>query len=501
MSAGTASCQGRGGTGGAHVQVLDSAGTVGAARRRSRAGAVGAAALVAALLVVLAPPGAQAARPTVLTSTSLGLACSERTATGVVDVGATAGGDGTAFVALRPLDSEPGDAPVLVAPEMRTLLVGSVLTAEGPVLDGDGKEVGTGALRLELVFGDVEQIREREQTGNRGTRVTGSRSIVSAAGTVTLAGTSYAVSGCAGTRTELRQWFSAPDSIVGSGQSAVIDCVLTREDGWEMEIYGNAMTVDFFVHAPETGDVVLDGFVHRDDQTALTAAGMLHPFRVHDSRSGELLGDSTGVVRATAVGAPHRIEQVLQGGGVRLAVQDLAMSGELGLPGGLSFSFEGCEAAAVTSRLRIALPAEPDTSRPAPAHDTPEAALALGPGAMDRVDLRTAAPGAEAPTSCLAAGERHQGEIWGRTVWYVFDGTGNEVTLDTAGSTFDSALAVYAVSGDGLTEVGCADDTLVHRYVTVPQARLTVPTDVGVRYLVQAGGVLGEHGRLLLRRN
>lgn len=42
---------------------------------------------------------------------------------------------------------------------------------------------------------------------------------------------------------------------------------------------------------------------------------------------------------------------------------------------------------------------------------------------------------------------------------------------------------------------------MVHPYVAVPLARLTVPTVAGVRYLVQAGGVFGEHSRLLLTRD
>ena len=79
---------------------------------------------------------------------------------------------------------------------------------------------------------------------------------------------------------------------------------------------------------------------------------------------------------------------------------------------------------------------------------------------------------------------------FGHTAWWSFEGTGGQVTVDTVGSDFDTALGVYSASLDPL---GCVDD------VDSLQARITVDTVVGVTYLVQAGGFAADSGVLELR--
>ena len=44
-----------------------------------------------------------------------------------------------------------------------------------------------------------------------------------------------------------------------------------------------------------------------------------------------------------------------------------------------------------------------------------------------------------------------------RTAWYTIDGTGDQITVDTAGSDFDTSLFVYSASASG-NLVGCSDD-------------------------------------------
>ena len=74
---------------------------------------------------------------------------------------------------------------------------------------------------------------------------------------------------------------------------------------------------------------------------------------------------------------------------------------------------------------------------------------------------------------------------FGNTVWYTLTlGSGQDVSVDTAGSDFDTALAVWTGTGFGdLTLVACNDDPLFGGL----QARLTFMADAGVTYLVQAG--------------
>jgi hypothetical protein len=81
----------------------------------------------------------------------------------------------------------------------------------------------------------------------------------------------------------------------------------------------------------------------------------------------------------------------------------------------------------------------------------------------------------------------------GSTAWWTFTGTGAEVTVDTAGSDFDTIVGVYREDDAGnLHFVGCVDD------VDSLQARITVATQVSVRYLVQVGGFNGQTGTLVL---
>jgi len=74
------------------------------------------------------------------------------------------------------------------------------------------------------------------------------------------------------------------------------------------------------------------------------------------------------------------------------------------------------------------------------------------------------------------------------------------VHLDTAGSSFDTALAVYQKQDGELMEIGCADD--VEQDYPFPtqtlQAQLDVPTTAGRTYYVQVAGVYADYGRLVL---
>ena len=73
------------------------------------------------------------------------------------------------------------------------------------------------------------------------------------------------------------------------------------------------------------------------------------------------------------------------------------------------------------------------------------------PGARTSVATKGASPDFEAPYECLTFEE--DGEIFeipvGHTVWYRVVGTGGTITVDTAGSDFDTVIAVYTADGAG----------------------------------------------------
>jgi hypothetical protein len=80
-----------------------------------------------------------------------------------------------------------------------------------------------------------------------------------------------------------------------------------------------------------------------------------------------------------------------------------------------------------------------------------------------------------------------------RTVWYRFTPeTTQFIRADTAGSDFDTALAVYSgTSADSLESLACSDD------VDGLQARVDVTLEAGTTYYFQVGGFSGDTGSLV----
>ena len=151
-----------------------------------------------------------------------------------------------------------------------------------------------------------------------------------------------------------------------------------------------------------------------------------------------------------------------------------------------------CEALEVTTREIIRAAQGPKPTATPPPNDAPAGARPIAVGDTMRTTSRGAALLSEAPVSCSPEA--------GRTVWYSFVGTGEPVHRDTAGSSFDTALAVYQKQGGELLEIACADD--VEQDYPFPtetlQAQLDVRTTAGATYYVQVAGVYADYGRLAL---
>lgn len=83
----------------------------------------------------------------------------------------------------------------------------------------------------------------------------------------------------------------------------------------------------------------------------------------------------------------------------------------------------------------------------------------------------------------------------GKTVWYRYTPSANlsEVQVDSIGSTYDSVLAVYTLSGNTWTQVGCDDDS-GGNYTSL----ITLQMFAGTTYYIQAGGYGGDFGQLTL---
>ena len=101
----------------------------------------------------------------------------------------------------------------------------------------------------------------------------------------------------------------------------------------------------------------------------------------------------------------------------------------------------------------------------------------------------TSGTDAEAEATCAD----DEGEFpIGHTAWWTFEGTGDPVTVDTAGSDFDTVVGVYVEEEGILVPIGCVDD--IEESL---QAAITVDTTAGVTYFVKASGFDGKAGTLV----
>ena len=113
---------------------------------------------------------------------------------------------------------------------------------------------------------------------------------------------------------------------------------------------------------------------------------------------------------------------------------------------------EHCDVRGFESHSTGSSPAGP--SGPVPANDGPDDAIALRRLSPQYVE-RGRIPGAGDPAGQLPEGFFDQ---FGKTLWYTIEGTGSPVTIDTAGSNFDTLIAVYEPSDPGYEEIACIDD-------------------------------------------
>lgn len=146
--------------------------------------------------------------------------------------------------------------------------------------------------------------------------------------------------------------------------------------------------------------------------------------------------------------------------------------------------------------LAVAVFAEPEVA------DLPTFTLRLSRLAPPSNDQRATPteigelPFVDRPVTLAATSEPGEPDRCGaaNTVWYSYTPTDDgQIAIDTAGSDFDTVVAVYAEHPDGLLQVACNDD------VGSEKTSLTTPELVaGQRYLIQVGGYLGEAGHLEL---
>jgi hypothetical protein len=334
---------------------------------------------------------------------------------------------------------------------------------------------------------------DRFREGNQQYHASGSGAYLAFSGQVVLPGVSAPIAvgpdGCSGSDMQVETFFNQPDARVGSFTSSGGRCEISNEAGGTGVVFIGAFDAE----------LSLDGFVS-DGTTETGFYGWTEvlpggAFSMTTYEWDTATGNETGAT-GSAVGS-------IVDTGERFAYRTRFSTGFtmvngtlLDLEGTLStsvgdFDLGACEAVNAEVKDVDTTPSGPKPGGKRPVNDLPSGAIAAKPGYRATLSTRGAQVPREADYPCLMF-EEEDGTILQvpveHTVWYTIAGTGGNVTVDTAGSDFDTVVAVYGGAPDAAATVACVDDVAIEPMGRTLQAAATFPTTAGTTYWVQIGG-------------
>ncbi|MFD2078304.1 hypothetical protein [Actinopolymorpha cephalotaxi] len=429
----------------------------------------------------MASTSASAAPPTTQTSFHAGLQCSGTTTTGeavFVTAGASSDFGDFAYAAVG-----PDDAPVLNAYGIGSWNDGSP-SYELDVYDAEGEPAGSGAFTATTTVTAQVETDGRNDNGNQHVKSHTVASTLAVRPTLVLPRYTIASLDCTGTSTLVTYRSNSPAATVRS-ERQLFDSVRCE---------GNAVVGLF---GPAEGEYFLSVDVEHDGRQ-YNLFGPVEPvdefvatLPLRDSETAEVIANVPVSVTARPTG--ETTTSVLRTSKARVVqkVTPYAVTAQADLPWGSVDAT--CEHLEILTREKISAAEGPKPGGPAPGNDTFATAAALRPGTTVHTSTRGAVEEAEADMPCAA------GPV-SRTLWYAVQGTGGILHLDTAGSDFDTVLAVYTATDDGLEPVACNDEDGPGFPLppTTLQARVDLGTTAGTTYYVQVGGLYGDYGRLVL---
>lgn len=448
-----------------------------------------------ALLLPLAA-NVSAARPTVFNVNVIAVDCgAEGNALGT----AITGGFADDFMVSAYLDFWPAPQPPFEGPPSigvySTTLVsadedGAVVTVElgdyveDPEFGFFVAEPNQGTATITVVYnrGEPEVIDRRFKSGNINVREVGFHWEL--APTVTVDGPEaigdFTFDSCSGFIDEIEVWQTTPHAFVGSFESNILDCAeLAGSNGSLGFIFAEEFSSGSF------SETFFDIFVLSGEEGYFGSADITD--RTRTSLSGvATLSNEEGSVQITAtVDASFteldtsRIVTRSQDGFHKLSETTFAVSGTMALSTGETFDLGSCSARSTSQRDIFAPSNRPVPKGPAPANDVLSGAMPIGTG-LRNVQTGRASIAPEVEASCAP---------FGRTLWYTVTGTGGTMTIDSAGSDFDTVVAVYDAA---LNEVACSDDVPPETEFRSLQAAASFESVAGATYYVQVGGF--DHG-------
>jgi hypothetical protein len=360
-----------------------------------------------------------------------------------------------------------------------------VLSTTLDFVDADGNPAGTGSLVATLTrVGDpfVEEPDPFFRLSNVNSHTERTIQPLEGSATLTLPDDSAQEVGCGGEIVDESVFETAPHAVTFANEGVFVDCNWETEDTFAfLHIEDNEF--GFFADAGLVG-AGLDLF-SVGSSGSISVEGADASIDLVDSLTGDPY-TATASAEFTPVGDPVTSFLVSEEAIQKQVEQRLAPDGSVEFSTGDTFpiDFEHCFAATFDVHNSFN-PSSGPKPGPAPSNDAPEGAIELTVGSRIQVNTTGTVNEPEMPiTTC------DQGifDDLGHTVWYTIEGTGGEITVDTAGTRFDTVLAVYVMEGDALVEIACVDDVFTEPIGTTFQASITGPTEEGVTYWIQVGG-------------
>lgn len=484
---------------------------------RRRAGALSLLlALLASLLLVTAPAQANAERFTEqIITVDCGFISDPGGGTLLLNLFLTDVGGGFADVVWWPAGTAPETDPPLLIPETGTptfTFDGASLSVTVALVVLDDPDHIPADATIEATVtpnGDPIPIDVVEEPG-RGVHIrrVGTSQAILVSGTVTLPtgepAETVEFADCTGVVETVSVFATFPDAFVTNFSQVTLICELNSGEDFLFlgaDSFNGVETFVslFFLPADMTASSI-SGFTESfsDPIVRLDAEGFSASIPLFEDATGNPVGTAVASASFTPSGAPTHYVLDAMSARVRVTEQPMAVSGALDMPGALpDFDLAGCRAAVVEEKIIDPTPSGPKPRGAAPVNDLPSGAISLAPGdALRNVSTAGAAEAAEAPCQATFEGEVFEVAPFGHTVWYTVEGTGAPVTIDTAGTSFDTVIGVYA--GAELSPVTCVDDVFlgITFEARTLQAAVTFETVPGETYYVQIGGFgLPEFGQ------
>ena len=457
-------------------------------------------ALVAALTLLAAiPVTAQAGRVSRFSDHTFGFFCE--------GISSTDGGD-LAFIGASISDvfgpdgfidywsdGEPIDAPDLMRDPSQPVtltLAGGVLAGSFAVLDENGDPAGQAVIDAAVTpVGEPILVDDDFGFGNRHDRVTGVSQPYAITGTLTVDGLTFDLAECFADESSLTYFSTNPNAVAAkfAERYAFCDVTNTNGDSGFLFVDLNADLVFVDVGMTSADGSVSYGAVGELPQSGGSVSGTLDLF---DPETFEPIDGSAAI--ALSFSATEHFSFVLKDATFRRSVTGdvLDIEGSLSFPGGYTFDLGSCVGIDSTTKEFGSFPRGPKPGGKVPANDLPTGATALTVGSKTTLGTKGASPGLEAPFECLVGIDPETGEEFavpvGNTVWYTVTGTGGPITIDTAGSDYDTVMAVYTGSPGSFDTVDCVDDVPLDPIGRTLQASITFDSVAGQTYYVQIGG-------------